>query len=91
MRCTRLYAIRKVDQTRDYLPLAEKYLVPDDLGVPMLFFGSMINRCGSLHTVIAREMSERSPTCSRTGRGLGIEVTRATQVCHTGPTAPVVP
>ena len=48
-------AIRKVDQTRDYLPLAEKYLVPDDLGVPMLFFGSMINRCGSLHTAIARE------------------------------------
>ncbi len=54
-------AIRKVDQTRDYLPLAEKYLVPDDLGVPMLFFGSMINRCGSLHTAIAREMSEQNP------------------------------
>jgi hypothetical protein len=54
-------AISKVDETRDYLPLAEQYLVPDDLTLPMLFFGSMINRCGSLHMAIARELREQNP------------------------------
>jgi len=54
-------AISKVESARDYTSIAEEYIVPGELALPMLFFGSMINRCEGLHTGIAREMREANP------------------------------
>ncbi len=54
-------AIAKVEQPQDYLAIAKEYLVVEDVELPMLFFGSMVNRCESLHVAIAREMREQNP------------------------------
>ena len=52
-------AITKVEQTRGYLAIAKEYLVVENSELPTLFFGSMINRCESLHMAIARDVVSR--------------------------------